>query len=260
MRRLTASALALSLMAAVAAYGQVPGQGDDSPSPDGVPANGDRAASSGLVAAAPGGDHTPIMTIDQEELFLGSAWWRRTQQDIDERGRLLAEENERLVDRFSAEEQELTELRQTLPAAEFRKRADDFDRRVVEVRLEREEKLRELRATADREQDAFRQATLPILADMMKERGAVVVIDRRMTFVSADAIDVTEELIRRADEIAGPGPVARNLPTDSSDGAEMPAEPGPADPSVDAPAVDAPARSPLSQDIIPPDGPPVGPE
>ena len=40
---------------------------------------------------------------------------------------------------------------------------------------------------------------------MMQERDAVVVLDQRMIFVSAESIDVTDELIARVDAEGGDG-------------------------------------------------------
>lgn len=147
----------------------------------------------------------PIMTIDQERLFLESAWGQRAQTMIEEQGRALAEENERLADDFLREEQELTELRETLDPEEFRRRADEFDQRVTEVRRERDAAARDFQQLADQERVRFFQVALPILAQMMQEREAVVVLDQRMIFVSAESIDVTDELIARVDAEGGDG-------------------------------------------------------
>ncbi len=38
---------------------------------------------------------------------------------------------------------------------------------------------------------------MPVLSDLVRERGAVVVLDRRDVFLSADAIDITDEAIAR---------------------------------------------------------------
>lgn len=161
---------------------------------------------------------TLIMTIDPERLFLESAWGRRASADTEQSGLELVAENEKLVEQFSREERELTELRDTLPADEFRKRADEFDTRVAEVRRERDAKIRELQQMAQTERTAFRQAFLPILVQLMQERGAVAVLDQRDTFASAEAIDITEDMIQRVDAEAGPGPVARNVPKAADEG------------------------------------------
>lgn len=158
-----------------------------------------------VVPSADSIKHLPIMTIDQERLFVESRWGRRAQMMIEEQGRALAAENERLADEFLREEQELTELRETLAPEEFRRRADEFDQRVIDVRRERDAAAREFQQLADQERVLFFQAALPILAQIMQEREAVVVLDQRMIFVSAESIDVTDDLIERVDAVRGDG-------------------------------------------------------
>ncbi len=185
----------------------------------------------GLVVPSPApAVQIPLMTIDQDALFLRSAWGQRAQAELERRGRELAAENEALAQALSREEQELTELRKTLPADEFRARADEFDKRVVEVRRERDTKATELQHYADSERDAFQQAVLPILARMMQERGAVAVLDLRVLFVSADAIDVTDDLIEEVDAVAGAGPSSG--PAAGPDDAAAPETPAPAVPAA----------------------------
>lgn len=217
------------------------------------------AAPAHVVVPVPGDDQQlPIMTIDRERLFLGSAWGRRAQADLDARLKALSDENDRLVAGFANEEQELTQLRQTLPAEEFRARAAEFDKRVVEVRRERDAKGRELQQTADNERATFLQATLPILAQLMREKGAVVVLDQSMIFVSADSIDMTTDLIARVDQEVGEGPVAKNLSAPANQNDQV--APGPVTPAPTAPEPDAPQPSaPDAGAPIPDAPPPVSP-
>ena len=150
----------------------------------------------------------PVITLDQDALYVNSKWGQRVQAELERQGREIAAENDRLEKQFAQEERELTELRKTLPPDEFRKRADEFDTRVVEVRRERVNAARELQTRANDERNAFFRAALPVLAAVMRERGAVAVLDQRSVFVAADSIDVTEALIRRMDTDIGAGPAA----------------------------------------------------
>ena len=150
----------------------------------------------------------PVLTLDQDALYLNSQWGQRVQADLERQGREIAAENDRLEKQFADEERELTQLRATLPPEEFGQRADAFDTRVVEVRRERANAARELQTRANEERGTFFRAALPVLAAMMRERGAVAVLDRHSVFVAADSIDVTEALIQRLDAAIGAGPGA----------------------------------------------------
>lgn len=154
----------------------------------------------------------PLMTLDQEALYLRSQWGERVQDELERRGQQIAGENDRLAAEFSREEQELTRLRESLAPDEFRKRADEFDKRVVEVRRERDQAARELQTLAETERTAFFRAALPILAALMRERGALAVLDQRAIFVASQSIDVTEALIARIDQEIGAGPAAPPAP------------------------------------------------
>lgn len=149
----------------------------------------------------------PIMTIDPDEVFSKSRWGARVQADVERRSRDIKAENDRLADQFSAEEQQLTQLRSTLSDDEFRQRADEFDKRVVEVRRQRDGIMRDLQDEIEEERAAFFRAALPVLAKLMQEHGATVVLDQRAIFVSAESADVTDALIQRFDQTVGAGPV-----------------------------------------------------
>ncbi|QRZ12247.1 OmpH family outer membrane protein [Paracoccus methylovorus] len=195
----------------------------------------------------PNGDAVlPVLTLDQDALYLRSQWGQRVQDDLELRGREIAAENDRMANQFTAEEQELTSLRQTLPPDEFRKRADEFDKRVVEVRRERDAAARTLQSDADEERQAFFHATLPVLAALMRERGAVVVLDQRAIFVASQSIDVTDVLIERIDREIGAGPAPEEPEADTPDeAASEPEDPGtgPAEGGFEEPAI--------SEDVVP---------
>ncbi|RMC40594.1 OmpH family outer membrane protein [Paracoccus siganidrum] len=147
----------------------------------------------------------PVLTVDQDALFARSAWGRRVQAELDEEGSKIAAENERLANQLAAEEADLTERRKDLDPAEFRRLAEAFDTRATNVRRERAQVVQELNARAEADRDAFYQAALPVMGELMTSRGAVAVLDRRTVFVSLDAIDVTDDLIELLDETLSDG-------------------------------------------------------
>ncbi|WP_196053507.1 OmpH family outer membrane protein [Paracoccus lichenicola] len=147
----------------------------------------------------------PILTVDQDVLFTASDWGRRTQRVLEEEGGKIEAENDRLAAQLSAEEAELTEQRATLDPAEFRKQAEAFDTRATEIRRQRAQVVQDLNAWAAADRAAFYRAALPLMGEMMQERGAVAVLDRRTVFVSLDAIDLTQDLVARLNRDLGDG-------------------------------------------------------
>ena len=154
----------------------------------------------------------PILTVDQDVLFAQSDWGKRTQRVLDEQGGKIETENERLAAQLSAEEATLTEQRGTLDPAEFRQLAEAFDTRATEIRRQRAKVVQDLNAWAESDRAAFYRAALPLMGEMMQERGAVAVLDRRTLFVSMDAIDMTQDLVRRLNAELGDGAGTVPLP------------------------------------------------
>ena len=148
---------------------------------------------------------SPVLTLDQDRLFRSSAYGKRIAAEIEKALRDLAIENREIEARLAAEEQDLTTRRPTLPATDFRALADDFDARVVAIRRTQDEKQVALNTRRDTERQNFYQAAAPILGALVREAGAVAILDTRAVFLSADRIDVTDEAIARIDARMGDG-------------------------------------------------------
>lgn len=143
---------------------------------------------------------SPILTIDQDRLFSETRLGAETRAELEREAQVLASENAEIENRLIAEERELTEQRATLKPDEFRALADAFDERVQKLRAEQDEKGRQLNRRGEDARAAFFNEIAVILSDIVREKGALVVIDRRDVFLSADRIDITDEAIARINE------------------------------------------------------------
>ncbi|MFZ1727225.1 MAG: OmpH family outer membrane protein [Albidovulum sp.] len=159
----------------------------------------------GHAQQSPDEIRSPILTLDQERFFTESAWGKRAKADVDAVSTALAAENRKLEADLTAEEKSLTEQRETMPADEFRAAADAFDVRVTEIRRTQDGKARDVGRMLDTERQKFFKAAFPILGEVMQKRGAVAILDARAIFISADVIDVTDELIAQADAVLKAG-------------------------------------------------------
>ncbi len=144
---------------------------------------------------------TPVLTIDQERLLAETRLLAASAlAGLERDAQALAAENLRIANELIAEERALTDRREALPPEEFRDLADAFHARVQELRAEQDEKGRLLeRAT----EEARRSFVLDVISDIARARGAFVVIDRRNVILSAPAVDITDEAIRRINEASG---------------------------------------------------------
>ncbi len=148
---------------------------------------------------------SPILTIDQEALFERSAFGRRLQAELSAAAAALAAENRSYEAELAEEERQLTEKRATMEPAAFRELAAAFDAKVVEVRREQDQKGRDIARRPDEARQRFFRAVIPVLTEIVRERGAVAILDARAILISAETIDVTDEAVRRIDATLGDG-------------------------------------------------------
>lgn len=161
-----------------------------------------------------------ILTVDQERLYTGSKFGQKILSEIDTQLRALQTENRTIESDLEAEEKRLTDQRATLKPEDFRKLAADFDTKVKQIRAARDAKERDISLQRDLAQKKFFNAAVPILAQIMRERGASAIIDRKAVLLSFERIDITETAIARIDA---------QLANDSTAGAPATAGPAPQD-------------------------------
>ena len=148
---------------------------------------------------------SPVVVLDRDDLFAGSLFGRRVARDIDAAGADLEAENRRIEATLEAEERALTERRAEVSAMEFRGLADEFDFRVTGIRAAQEAKFRAIAQQSERAQQIFFERANPILVDLARETGALVILDRRIVIASADQIDITLLAQTRIDTLLGEG-------------------------------------------------------
>ncbi|MEP3638982.1 MAG: OmpH family outer membrane protein [Paracoccaceae bacterium] len=142
---------------------------------------------------------SPVLTVDSERLFSDSKFGQRVALALEEAGREVQAENDRIAAELEIEELELTKQREVLEPEEFRRLAAAFDEKAENIRGERAEASRELSRRLEEERRAFLSAAVPILQEIMLESGAAVVLEQRSVFISARAVDITAVAIERID-------------------------------------------------------------
>ncbi|MEM7074197.1 MAG: OmpH family outer membrane protein [Pseudomonadota bacterium] len=163
------------------------------------------AAPTATLAQDVGVVQADIVLIDPERLFedtrLGQAIARRIQQERD----ALIARNRTLEAELEAEERALTELRDETAPEDFRDLADAFDEKVQQIRLDSERRARELERSRERAPRDFLRQVEPILVEIMRDAGAVTVLDQRSVLLSSEVVNLTDLAIRRIDERLGAG-------------------------------------------------------
>lgn len=193
MPRLRAFAIALTLVA-----GAAPAQdgADETGLPMGQPAN--RQVTRLEVPS-------PLVTVDTARLFAQSAWGKRVLSELEEQENALEAETRQTEQELIAEEQELTRLRPEMEPNDFRARATEFDEKVQRLRAETDERSNQLTGQLDAERQKFLIEAVDVLARIVRERGAVAIIDDSAVVLSVGSIDITDDAIARLDAELGDG-------------------------------------------------------
>ncbi len=150
---------------------------------------------------------SPVLTLNQEALYLSSEFGKRVQRELEQQSRELAQENRAIETTLTEEEQRLTIERRNMEPDAFRELADDFDSRVTEIRRAQDEKRDAIQRTADSERARFYEMAFPILLRLVEETGAVAILDNSAVIFSVRNIDITERAIAEVNLAIGDAPL-----------------------------------------------------
>ena len=148
---------------------------------------------------------SPVLTVDLDRLYSESLFGQRAAVRLREAAEALTRENQEIEAALTEEERSLTERRPSMDVEEFRALAEDFDRRVQAIRDARDAKTREYQQSDATLRAEFFEAATPILAEIMLNAGAAVILDRRSVYLAVDAVDVTAQAIALVNERIGDG-------------------------------------------------------
>lgn len=186
-------------------------------------------------AATPTGtEQSPIVVVNQERLLAQSLYGQRIQREVEAAGAALAAENREIEAQLNAEEQALTERRAILTPEAFRPIAEEFDIRVNGIRAAQAAKGRALQQQAEAAQQRFFELAFPILIEILRARGATVLMDNRAVLLSAEGVDITDAAIALIDARIGEGEADPLIDLDGLGASPRP-DPGPESPPETAP-------------------------
>jgi len=101
---------------------------------------------------------------------------------------------------ISREEAELAEERRQLTASELRARAREFEKKVFAHRDFEQREAAKLQLIQAQARAAIRGQIIPILADVLREQNAQIMLDKSQVVLSKETLDVTDEVIARLNE------------------------------------------------------------
>lgn len=142
---------------------------------------------------------SPVLSVDQQRLFEDSSYGRSSLSRLEAASRDLQAEIRKIESDLEIEERLLTERRDTMPPSDFQPLAAAFDEKVESIRDAWGAKDRELKRQRDQDQQRFYESAVPILAELMQEMGAVMLVDKSNVILSLDLVDITQAAIDRID-------------------------------------------------------------
>jgi Skp family chaperone for outer membrane proteins len=165
-------------------------------------------------AAAPAQAPVAAVILDEQRLITDTAYGRRLIAGFEADRAALIAEGDALAAELAEEERALVDRRATLSPEEFRTIADAFDARVEEVRASQIGRERALMQVLEESRQAFFVAATPILAELARELGAVVILSPQAMLLAIGsegnlaAADITDAAITRLDAVLGDGSAA----------------------------------------------------
>ncbi len=174
-----------------------------------------------------------LLTLDDQRLFSESRFGKALLVQQDAEKQALAMENRQIEAALETEERELTTRRASLTKEEFAPLSEAFNVKVEGIRKAQETKSRELTRRFEEERRHFFEVASPVLGQILVERGALAIIDKRVVFLGFENLDITDSAIARLDSVLGDGTSAPN--PDPAPAPLTPAAPAaPADPGQPA--------------------------
>lgn len=146
-----------------------------------------------------------ILIIDSDRLYFETLYGRKLARDLAAEVTEVQRENDRIVASLTEEERSLTLRRPDMTPEEFRAEADAFDEKVQEVRRARDAKNIELQAASAQARAIFEERVQGIVANVMLERGATMVLEQRNVVLSIRSANITDDVIVRIDAALGEG-------------------------------------------------------
>ena len=143
----------------------------------------------------------PVVTVDLERLVSETQIGQYLSFQMSEEAQRLQVEFDAIEAELSAEEADLIKKREILDLDEFRVLAKAFDEKAVRLRQEQQAKIQAITAESSRRRQDLLRSFVPVLSQVMRNRGATVLLDRRSVVLDDRAsVDITDVAIMIIDQ------------------------------------------------------------
>ncbi len=153
-----------------------------------------------FLANAVAAQSVGILLINSDEVYQRSAFAAFLRNGTEANRVALSEENAELFASLEAEELSLTQQRPTMDPVDFQAAAGEFDAKVKRTRREQDQKELNLQQSLLAVRREFFTRIQPVVLEIMRERGASVVLEEGSVLFGLQDILITDLVISRVDE------------------------------------------------------------
>lgn len=154
----------------------------------------------------------PVVTVDLERLVSETQIGQYLSFQMNEEAKRLQAELNVIEVELSLEEDELIKKRETLDTEDFRALAKAFDEKAVRLRQEQQAKIQAMAEESNRRRQDLLRSFVPVLSQVMRDRGAAVLLDRRSVVLDDRAsVDITDSAIMIIDKNTTESDVSTDL-------------------------------------------------
>jgi outer membrane protein len=158
-----------------------------------------------------------ILIVDLQQMLQDSKAAKGVQAVLNQQYGTYSKEVAQREDELRKNREELERQRTVLAPEVFNTRASELQQRYDELGKEVQGRRQALQQSLNESMNKVRNAALEIIADIVKERKANLVIEKQAMVFEAEDLDITAEAIKRLDQKLPSVPV--NLPKLEGEGA-----------------------------------------
>ena len=141
--------------------------------------------------------NTSIGIIDLNKILTESKAAIDASKQIEEIQKNSEEESKKEDELIIQEREKLIEQQSVMAPEAFEVKVAEFEKKVQSYQIERQEKLRKLDQMVQTARASILEEVKPIINDYASELSITVILEKNAVIMSADEMDMTDEVIKR---------------------------------------------------------------
>ena len=141
--------------------------------------------------------NTSIGILDLNRVLTESKAALDAAKQIESMQKKVENESKKKDESIINEREKLIEQQSVMAPEAFEVKVNEFDKKVQEYQLERQEEIRKLDKMVQSARSKILDQIKPIITDYSNELGITVMLEKNSVILSADEMDMTNEVIKR---------------------------------------------------------------